>query len=52
MKFTVRKIVAGHLQWDRFEPGDFYRPGASGFNGGRGPGLCPGVHFRRTRPWI
>ena len=18
---------------------------------GRGPGLCPGVHFRRTRPW-
>jgi hypothetical protein len=20
--------------------------------GGRGPGLCPGVHFRRTRPWI
>jgi len=26
----------------------------TGFNvhGGRGPGLCPGVHFRRTRPWI
>jgi len=21
-------------------------------HGGRGPGLCPGVHFRRTRPWI
>ena len=19
-------------------------------HGGRGPGLCPGVHFRRTRP--
>ncbi|MGA2586954.1 MAG: hypothetical protein ABSF88_08035 [Candidatus Aminicenantales bacterium] len=19
---------------------------------GRDPGLCPGVHFRRTRPWI
>jgi len=22
------------------------------FDGGRGPGLYPGVHFRRTRPWI
>jgi len=22
------------------------------FDGGRGPGLCPGVHFRRTRPLI
>jgi thiol:disulfide interchange protein DsbD len=22
------------------------------FGGGRGPGLCPGVHFRRTRPWL
>jgi len=21
-------------------------------DGGRGPGLCPGVNFRRTRPWI
>jgi hypothetical protein len=21
-------------------------------DGGRGPGLCPGVSFRRTRPWI
>jgi len=21
-------------------------------DGGRGPGHCPGVHFRRTRPWI
>jgi hypothetical protein len=21
-------------------------------DGGRGPGLCPGVHFRRTRLWI
>ena len=21
-------------------------------DGGRGPGLYPGVHFRRTRPWI
>ena len=21
-------------------------------NGGRGPGLCLGVNFRRTRPWI
>ena len=21
-------------------------------HGGRGPGHCPGVHFRRTRPWI
>jgi len=21
-------------------------------HGGRGPGLCPGVNFRRTRPWI
>ena len=26
----------------------------SGFNvhGGRGPRLCLGIHFRRTRPWI
>jgi len=26
----------------------------TGFNvhGGRGPGLCPGVHFRRTRLWL
>jgi len=21
-------------------------------DGGRGPGLYPGVHFRRTRPWL
>jgi len=25
---------------------------AAAFNGGRGPGLCLGIHFRRTRPCI
>jgi len=27
-------------------------PKDANIHGGRGPGLYPGVHFRRTRPWI
>lgn len=32
LNFTISKILSGHFQWDHFEPGDFYAPGASGFN--------------------
>jgi hypothetical protein len=32
LNFTVSRTLSGHLQWDHFEPGDFYRPGASDFN--------------------
>jgi hypothetical protein len=32
LKFTISKLVSGHFQWDHFSPGDFYTPGASGFN--------------------
>jgi hypothetical protein len=32
MSFTISRHLAGHLQWERFGPGDFYRPGADGFN--------------------
>jgi hypothetical protein len=32
LNFTISRYLSGHLQWDSFAPGDFYRPGASGFN--------------------
>jgi hypothetical protein len=32
LNFTISRFLSGHLQWEHFEPGDFYRPGASGFN--------------------
>jgi hypothetical protein len=32
LNFTISKILSGHFQWDHFNPGDFYTPGASGFN--------------------
>ena len=28
----MSRILSGHLQWDHFDPGDFYAPGADGFN--------------------
>jgi hypothetical protein len=32
LNFTISKLLSGHFQWDHFRPGDFYAPGASGFN--------------------
>jgi len=32
LNYTISKILSGHLQWDHFDPGDFYAPGADGFN--------------------
>ncbi|MEN6312595.1 MAG: hypothetical protein ABFD80_13790 [Acidobacteriota bacterium] len=32
LNFTISKIFSGHLQWDHFDPGDFYAAGADGFN--------------------
>ncbi len=32
LNFVINKALSGHLEWDRFDPGDFYRPGAAGFN--------------------
>ena len=32
LNFIISRFVTGHFQWDHFEPGNFYRPGASGFN--------------------
>jgi hypothetical protein len=32
LNFTISRFVTGHFQWDHFDPGDFYMPGASGFN--------------------
>jgi hypothetical protein len=32
LNFIVSQFLSGHIQWDSFQPGDFYRGGASGFN--------------------
>ncbi len=32
LNYTISRRLSGHFEWDRFDPGDFYRPGASGFN--------------------
>jgi hypothetical protein len=32
LNFTISQFLSGHVQWDHFRPGDFYRDGASGFN--------------------
>jgi len=32
LNFTISKYLSGHIQWEHFRPGDFYRPGASRFN--------------------
>jgi len=29
---VLSRRVSGHIEWDHFEPGDFYFPGAAGFN--------------------
>ncbi len=51
---AIAIALAGELPLARFIAIDISRRAlkAARFNGGRGPGLCPGVHFRRTRPWI
>ena len=32
LNFTISQTLSGHVQWDHFRPGDFYRAGASRFN--------------------
>jgi len=32
LNFTISRYLSGHIQWDHFRPGDFYRAGASRFN--------------------
>jgi hypothetical protein len=32
LNYVISKALSGHFEWDRFDPGDFYRAGASGFN--------------------
>jgi hypothetical protein len=32
LNFTISQYLSGHVQWDNFQPGDFYWDGASGFN--------------------
>jgi hypothetical protein len=32
LNFTISKLLSGHVQWDHFEPGDFYAPEADAFN--------------------
>ncbi len=32
LSFIISKAFTGHLHWDHFRPGDFYAPGADGFN--------------------
>jgi len=32
LNFTISKLLSGHVQWDHFDPGDFYAPDADAFN--------------------
>jgi hypothetical protein len=32
LNYTISARLSGHFEWDRFDPGDFYRSGANGFN--------------------
>jgi hypothetical protein len=32
LNFTVSKRLSGHFIWEHFDPGNFYRPGASSYN--------------------
>ena len=32
LNFTISRLLSGHVQWDHFEPGNFYAPEADAFN--------------------